>query len=293
MSIWTNRNWTPMLLQEIPKPFNSKDYLYELKFDGIRAVIFVNKREIKIQSRNQQDLTNLFPELQEIKKQVTKNVIFDGEIIALRNGLPSFRNIQKRLHLKNSTKILNASRDNPVVFMAFDILYENKELINNNLITRKQYLQKYADSDCFIKTKAQENNGCELFRKVKKLGLEGIVAKNKNSTYHIDKRTDDFIKIKNIKRDEFVIGGYELKKNEQISLALGEMHNKKLVFVGKVTIRKINKIYSKILQANPSENYFTDFNDNITYIKPTLTCHVEYLERTINNHLRHPIYKDI
>lgn len=292
INIWKDRTWKPMLLKEIDKPFDSEDYIFELKFDGIRALIFVNNNEIKIQSRNKKDLTHLFPELQDLKKIVNKNVIFDGEIVAFNNEKVSFSKLQERLHLKNTNKILNESINNPVTFIAFDILYENKDLTTLPLLKRKDYLNKYKDNDYFIKTKIINKNGINLFKSVKKMKLEGIVAKLKTGKYYINKRTDDFIKIKNIQRDEFIIGGYEEKKNNILSLSIGEYIDNKFHFVGKVSIGKKTSIYNKIKNLKKSKNYFYDFNEDINYVKPTITCHVEYLERTKNNHLRHPIYKD-
>lgn len=293
MDIFKNRDFTPMLLKEIDKPFNSKKYLFELKFDGIRSLIFVNNKNIKIQSRNQKDLTNIFPELKKIKNMVNKNVIFDGEIVSLNNGKPSFSNLQKRIHIKDKKKIFDLSNNEPVLFVAFDIIYENKDLTDKKLIERKKFLNKYKNSEVFFKIKTIDTYGEKLFNSVKKLGLEGIVAKLKDGLYHINKRTEDFIKIKNIKRDEFLIGGFEIKKNGILSLSIGEYINKNFCFVGKVSISKKASLYNKIKSQKKSQNYFTNFDEDIIYIKPILSCFVSYLERTKNNHLRHPIYNEI
>lgn len=293
MNIWIDRDWGPMLLKEVDKPFNSDDYVFELKFDGIRAIIFANNNEIKIQSRNKQDITHLFPELKDITKLVDKNVIFDGEIVAFDNNTYSFSKIQERLHIKSKDKIANAVINNPVTFIAFDILYEDKDLTNYPLLERKNFLKNYKDNEYFVKTKMINKLGIELFKSVKKMNLEGIVAKLKNGKYYINKRTDEFIKIKNLKRDEFIIGGYEKKKNNIISLALGEYIDNKFHFVGKASISKKYSVYNKIKSIKKSKNYFCNFNEDINYIKPTISCHVEYLQRTKNNHLRHPIIKDI
>lgn len=292
MDIWNNRSWKPMLLKEIDEPFNSKDYIYELKFDGIRAIIFVNKNQIKIQSRNNVDMTHLFPELDCIRKCVKNKVIFDGEIVAFDNDKDSFSKLQERVHLKNNNKILDASKNNPVTFIVFDILYEDKNLTSLSLIERKKYLKKYKNNDYFVKTKIF-NDGKKLFKSVKKLELEGIVAKLKDGKYLINKRSGNFIKIKNIKRDEFIIGGYEFKKNDILSLAIGEYINNKFCFAGMVFMNKKHSLYDKVRKMKKSKNYFSDFDENINFIKPTLSCHVEYLQRTKNNHLRHPILKDI
>lgn len=292
MSIWNDRNFKPMLLKQIDKPFNDKDYIYEIKFDGHRALIFVNNKSILIQSRNGKDITYLYPELHSIKSLVNKNVIFDGEIICEEDGIPSFKNLQKRSHLKNKNQINKEVINNPVKFIVFDILYENKDITNLNLLKRKEILNKYEDNDYFIKSKYIKEKGIELFKKIKKFNLEGIVCKNINGKYHINKRTYDFIKVKNINRDEFYIGGYINNKNNTVSLLLGEYDNNKFMYVGKVIMSKNRKLYDKLKNRRKSKNYFIDYDKDAIYIKPELKCFVEYQERTKSNHLRHSVFKD-
>lgn len=288
MNLWKNRNFTPMLLKEIDKPFNSKKYYYELKYDGYRALIFVNKNEIYIQSRNKNDITFLYPELSNIKKIVNKNVIFDGEIVIFENNKPSFNKISKRSKLKNKNIIKKESINNPVIFIAFDILYENKNLTNLPLIERKKILEKYQDTDFFIKSKVYLNNGIKLYNFVKKNNLEGIVIKDINGLYHINNRTSDFIKVKNIKSDNFFIAGYINNNKYTSSLVLCEKYNNDYIYVGKVLISKKNNIYEKILNIKKCKNYLKIENNDITFIKPILSCKINYLERTKNGHLRHP-----
>ncbi len=293
MSIWSDRKYYPMLLKEIDKPFNSKDYLFEIKYDGIRVLLFVTPNKVTIQTRNKIDITNIYPELQSIKNLVKENTIFDGEIVYFNNGLPSFAHLQERNHLKNPTKIKTASLNNPIVFICFDIIYKSKDLTNIPLIKRKKLLTNYQDTNEFIKTSYILNNGIKLFKEVKKLGIEGIVAKKINSTYQINKRSNNWIKIKNLKQDTFYIGGFKPSpKTPSLSLYLGEYINNKLSFVGKVSLSNKHNLYPILLKEKPlTKSPFTNYNDSFTYIKPHYKCRITYLERTKNNHLRQPIYK--
>lgn len=292
MNIWTNRTWKPMLLKEIEKPFNSKDYIFEMKYDGIRALCFVSPKEITLLSRNGINMTMTYPEFIPIKNMVTKKVIFDGEIISLQNGKPSFSKLQQRNRLKNKKMIEKESKEDPVIFVVFDILYEDKDLTNLPLTARKKILNKYQDNDIFIKTKAIDSDGIPFFEEIKKRKLEGIVAKLKTGTYHINKRTGDFIKIKNIKRDEFYIGGYQFNE-EKISLFLGEYIKDELCYVGKVSITKNNPAWPIIQKEKTSKNKFTDLKEDINYISPKLMCYIDYTEKTKNHHLRHPSFKGL
>lgn len=260
MNIWKDRAWGPMLLKKVPEPFDSDKHIFEIKFDGIRAIIFASPKRVVIQSRNKKDITHLFPEMQEIKTIVKTNVIFDGEIVVLESGVSSFAKVQERMHVKSSSKISMEIKNNPSCFMTFDILYEGaKDLRNIPLIKRKEYLDKYPDTDYFIKTKYFHKKGIKLFKEVQKLGLEGIVAKDMQGKYYINKRTNDFIKIKNIQRDEFVIGGYILKKNSILSVALGEQINGKLHYCGQVSIGSKKKIHKDILKEKKAQNPFCRF----------------------------------
>lgn len=290
MRIWEDRPLKPMLLEEIEKPFNNKNYIFEIKFDGIRAIIYANKKEVKIYSRNNKDITHLYPELQRIKNIVTKNTIFDGEIVLFENNKPSFSKLLERNNVKSKEKIKSYQQNYPVIFMCFDILYENKDLTNLTLLERKKVLEKYKDIDEFNKTTYIQNEGIKLFRKLKKLNLEGIVAKKKDSLYEIGVRTSNWLKIKNIHEDNFVVIGYKINKNN-LSLYLGEYKNEKLTFVGKVSLAKKYKFSKKLmgLKAIINTNKFDDIDKNVIYIKPDYIIRVKYLERGKNNHLRHPV----
>lgn len=295
MNLFENRNWEPMLLSEIKNPFDSSDYLFEIKFDGMRAIIFANPKEVNVYNRHHQEISNLYPELQKIKELVKTNTIFDGEIVSFVDNKPSFKKLQERSHLKNPQKIKLHSVQNPIMFVCFDILYEKKDITTLPLIDRKKILDKIPDNDVFIKTTFLETKGKKLFQAIKQLELEGIVAKEKNSPYQINTRTNTWIKIKNLKKESFVIGGFVEKENNPIvSLILGEKVNRKLYYRGRVTMGKKRKLYQNLQnQKISTKSSFEDYNEpNVTYIKPELSCVVEYLERTKNNQLRQPVFKE-
>ena len=286
MNIWNNRKWKPMLLKEINKPFNDKNYLYEIKFDGIRTIMYVSNNEFSIISRNGINMPNTFPELKSIQKMFKNKTIIDGEIILMDNGKPSFSSLMTRYRLKNKNRIKEESINNKVTFIAFDILYDNKDLTDLKLIDRKKLLNKYKDTDVFVKSKIYDD-GIKLFNNIKKLGLEGIIAKLKNSKYEINTRSFNWIKIKNNKEEFFYIGGYNIKKNG-ISLLLCD---NKYNYVGNVSLTKNLDLYNKVINCkiinkSPFINYE---NNNSIYIKPNITCKVKYLEITKNNHLRQPV----
>lgn len=289
--LWKYRDFTPMLLGEVFECFDSEDYIFEVKFDGIRALIFVSSDHIKIMSRNKIDITHLYPELQGIKNMVKRNTIFDGEIIAMKDDVPSFSKLQERMHLKSNSKINAQAVNNPVLFVCFDILYDNKNVINLPIEKRKKLLNKYNDNEYFFISKYMKSKGIKMFENIKKLNLEGMVAKRLGSSYEINTRSNSWLKIKNYQEKAFLIGGYvDIKGGYSISLILGEYREKKFYYVGKVTLGKKNHLYKdiikeKVLKKSPFQDY--DKKD-INYLKPKITCKVKFMERTNNNHLRQP-----
>lgn len=279
-----NYQLKPMLLEEVNEPFNDKNFLYEIKFDGIRALIYVSKNSFKILSRNGTNLTNKYPELNKIQKLVGNHeIIFDGEIIATEGALPSFSLLQKRNRVKRvSSDIMN---DIPVYFIVFDILYDNVDLTNLSLDKRKKILGQYPDNSVFIKSRIY-SDGLSLFKMVKKIGLEGIVAKKRKSIYLFGKRTSDWVKVKNIHVDNFIVHGY-LEKTNTYSLLLGEYKNNKLKYVGKVSVNKRHEVMNTFKKMKKINNQFVNFDEKATYIIPVKTVRIHYLERTKSDMLRH------
>lgn len=288
MSLW-NKDIKPMLLGEVREVFDSKEYLYEVKYDGIRVLVFVSKDKVVIRSRYGIDITGLFPEMMVLCKMVKRNVIFDGEIIMLDNNKVSFSKLQKRIHLKNKKTIEFLSKTNPVIFICFDVIYEGKDLINLSLLERKDVLSNYKDNDVFIKSTYVIGDGTKLFNAIKKLDMEGIVAKKINSKYLVNERSDNWLKIKNYKSGDFIILGYINKEESHvISLVLGEYLNKKIVYVGKVILGKKRNLADKILKMKKSKAVVKIKDKDVIYIKPEIKCLIKYLERTENGLLRQP-----
>lgn len=293
MDLFDNKNVKPMLLSEEEKPFDDKNYLFEMKFDGTRALIYVSPDEIIIKNKRGFVLNNTFPELLDIKDNIKQKCIFDGEIVVMDDGLPSFSKLQERALLKNPTRIKYFQENFPATFVCFDILYENKNLINFTLEKRKKILSKYKDTETFVKSKVVETFGTKLYNIIKSKGIEGIVAKKKDSKYLIGKRSKEWIKIKNWKDDEFLIGAY--KEEEFVaSLALCTKENNKLKYISKVTVGKKSNDFKLIKKSPKTKNTIIGFEDNeYTYITPKYKCTVMFMEKTKNGHLRQPIFKGI
>lgn len=277
----------PMLLSEISKPFDDEDYIFELKFDGYRAIIHSGNNIFKIYSRNGRDLLKIYPELKNVKKILKKDVIIDGEIVTFENGHPSFSKLQNRSHLKSADEIKRASLESPVCFIAFDCLFSNGDLTDKPLMERKKELEKIPDSDEFIKSTYISRNGKKLFQKVKKLDLEGIIAKKKESKYSPNYRSKEWIKIKNLKKGSFLVLGF-IQNKVNASLLLGDPKKKDPIPIGKVSI-PLGHPFFKIVRSLPKDPN-KNIEKNITWVASLLKCRIEYLERTPNGSLRQPVF---
>ena len=281
-----NYNITPMLLSESNKVPISNNYIYELKYDGIRALIYINSKNIKIYTRNKIDVTYLFPELKKLKNLTNSNTILDGEIICTKDGKPNFSKLLSRIRLKNKEKINSQSIWNRVTFICFDILmYNNLDLKDYTLLERKNILNNFKDNNIFFKSKIFYD-GKKLFKTIKKFKLEVIVCTDINSKYIPNTRTNNWIKVKNYKTENFYIGGYKINTSNTISIYLGELSNNRLNYIGKVFVSKKNKLYKKLQNSKKTANNFTNLEENIIFIKPDIKVKIRYIERTENNRLR-------
>lgn len=295
MDLFEEKNIKPMLLYET-KPFNDKNYIYELKFDGARCLAYLDKDKTILRNKRNKDVTYLYPELKNMYKQTTKRCILDGELVVFKNKVPNFFLLQKRALLNDKFKIKLESKKNKVEFVAYDILYyDDKQITDLPLLERKKYLNKVKEGNNLSISKYIEENGIEFFNLVKKHNLEGIVAKKKNSLYFIDKRSRNWLKIKSMIEEELIICGYTLNDDNNIKdIILGYFENNILKHRGNISIGISNDDKKIILNIKKVNNpYFKIKKDNIIWIKLELVCKVEYMMLTKTNNMRQAKYKGI
>ena len=242
----------------------------------------------------------VFPELLELHKQVKRPCILDGEYIVLKSGKPDFSEIQRRSLMTNPFRIDLAVKNSPVSFTAFDILYlDGGQITALPLMERKKLLAgQVSESERFAVSRIVESHGIEFYQLAEKNGLEGIVAKRRGSRYYFDKRTKDWIKIKNLLDDDFVICGYILKSNHMTNIVLAQYRGGKLVYKGHVTLgvsgREFKRVQSQKHLSEPSLSYPPGHgNERAQWIEPSLVCTVKFMERTANGGMRQPVFKGI
>lgn len=197
-----------MLIGKESPPFDSGDYLYELKFDGVRSIAYLDPATDTVDLRNKRGLAQLphVPELGEIYRAARTRCILDGELFILENGKPSFERIESRVMTTNRLKLDMAASQHPASYVAFDILFrDDRELVDLPLQDRKEILRaSIVESPHIAISRVFEYSGVELFHLAAEQNLEGIVAKLKTGRYHYGKHTKQWIKSKVYVDEDFL-----------------------------------------------------------------------------------------
>lgn len=284
----------PMLATLVDEPFSSDDWLFEIKWDGYRAVAFVDKGKVRLVSRNQNEFTPEFPELQEIASRLkAKQAVLDGEIVALdEQGRPSFSMMQQRSGLATGEKRRARDRSVPIVYYAFDLLYaDGYDVMRVALEKRKEALKTLLNISELVRYSDHVlGQGEELYRAAREQNLEGIVAKKRNSFY-IPKRSREWLKMKVTMQQECVIGGYTDPRGSREhfgSVVLGLYDDKdRLIPVGQAgsgfTQQTHEAMWKKLKPLETSESPFAfkpESPRKVHYIQPKLVAEIKFTEWT-------------
>ena len=282
----------PMLALSVEKPFDSADWLFEIKWDGYRAVAFIEDGKVHLVSRNQNDLTAQFSELQALPKYVkAKTAILDGEIVALdESGRSSFSLIQQRTGIRKGGRRVAGRSDLRTLYYAFDLIYlDGFDLHRVTLEERKRALAGIISTSETLRYSDHFDNGLDLFEAAKQQGLEGILAKTRSSAYE-ERRSREWLKIKITQTVDCVIGGYtdpEGAREYFGSLVLG-LYDKKgrLIHVGQAGTGFDHKALKQIWQIlNRLETRNSPFHGdvdakNVHWIRPERVAEIKFSEWT-------------
>ena len=302
MNEFADKRVKPMLIGADAEAFDDPAYLYELKWDGERCVAYLDPAAGTTELINKRDLKMLpkVPELAALHKQVKKRCILDGELMVLKDGKPSFFEIQRRSLMSNKFRIVLAAKQYPASFVAFDILYlQEDSLMHLPLTERKAKLEKTVrENERLAVSRFVEGKGVEFYKLAEAKELEGIVAKRMDSRYVPGKRTKDWVKIKNLQDDDFVVCGYIYKEQNVTSLVLGQYDGGALVYEGHVTTGVNGRPFEEILRQPrlkipPMDAPAGHGNEEAVWIEPKLVCTVNYMEKTPSGGLRQPVFKGL
>ncbi|MEO6694098.1 MAG: DNA ligase D, partial [Ignavibacteria bacterium] len=296
---------SPMLATLVSKPFDETGWLYEVKWDGYRALALCNKDKVELRSRNNKSFNEKFYPVHKAVQQWNINAVIDGEVVVLdKSGKSNFGSLQN----------WRSEADGEIYFYIFDLLWLNgKNYMHLPLTDRRELLNEIVPKDGIIRLSENYSaSGIEFFEAAKKLGLEGIIAKKAESLYTPGARTDQWLKIKANKKQEVIIGGYTKNENtskEFSSLLVGVYDKGKIIYTGKIGTGFNDKQQKEMLAAfkpyiikDPPFTEIPDINKpsrfrpnppnaKAVWLKPELVCEVSFTEMTTDGVMRHPSFE--
>jgi bifunctional non-homologous end joining protein LigD len=304
---------TPMLATLVRDPFDDDSYLFEFKWDGVRALAICTD-ETKVLSRNLRDITATYPELSNLHDRlVCLDAILDGEIVTFEAGRPSFEKLQSRINIVNARDVERAMKSIPVAYVAFDLLYlDGRDVTQLPVEDRKELLEKIVVPSQRIQVSpAILEEGVTLAHTARERGLEGIVAKKLGSPYTPGKRVKHWLKIKVTHEADVVVGGWTKGEGGRSasfgSLLVGAFDDEGLRFLGAVGTGYSDKMLAELMAElrgletdecpfieDPRTLPASHFGKQIraaNWVRPELVAVVEFRELTSASRLRAPSFK--
>jgi bifunctional non-homologous end joining protein LigD len=282
-----------MLAKDADAPFSNENWLFEIKWDGYRAIAEVDSSDVKLYSRNGNSFVSNYPVVVEALSQKNIQAVMDGEIVVINeDGKPDFQKLQH----------YDGNRHLPLLYYVFDLLELNgKKLHDLPLTDRKYLLQGLLEENPVVKYSDHiEESGEDFYEVIKDRDLEGIMAKRKDSKYFPGKRSPDWLKIKLRKSDEAIIGGFTAPRGGRKhfgALVLGTYINGKLTYIGHTgsgfDTTLLKEIYATLQPLIIDSSPFVEkvkTNMPVTWVQPKYVCEVQFSEWTSDGKLRHPIF---
>jgi bifunctional non-homologous end joining protein LigD len=293
------------LTQALPR--KDDEWGYEIKWDGIRALAFIEGGRIRLVNRNGRDTTSQYPELRELGKEVgPQQLILDGEIVAFdEQGRPSFQRLQNRMHLASDSAIRRRMQDIPVAYMIFDLLFlDGHSTMPLPYADRRKLLNELGLEGPFWRTPAYHAGDGKSFQAAsRETGLEGVIAKRLDSSYEPGRRNSSWLKIKNVQRQDMVIGGWMPGEGGRAkslgSLVVGYYDGDDLKYAGNVgsgfkedDLMRLGRLLEP-LKRSTSPFSGRQPKKGAIFVEPQLVAEVEFLDWTQTATLRAPVFKGL
>jgi DNA ligase D-like protein (predicted ligase) len=286
------------------EPFDSPDYIFEVKWDGVRAIGVIEDGAARLHGRNLRDLTPLYPELSSLPRALdSQHAVVDGEIAAWgTESLPDFALLRPRL-LQPDAPVPPRQRS-PIIYQVFDLLaLDGRWLLDLPLYERRNLLHERLQPMRTIQVADfVRDEGIAFSEAVRSHGLGGIIAKHKASPYLPGERSSYWLELRAFQADDFVIGGYSfgggLRNDPIASLFLGAYRNGKLDFIGEVSVgcsdREARQLLSLLQPLHTEACRFREPpqlpNRFYYWCRPELACHVRYSQWASDGRLRFPVF---
>ena len=289
----------------VPSPDSA--WGFEFKWDGIRALAYVEGGTVRLMSRSGENITPRYPEIHAMGRGIgSREVILDGEIVALdEKGRPSFEEIQQHMGLTSESEVRRKMKVVPVTYMVFDLLWKDgHSLLTEQYVERRHSLaQLKLSGDSWQTPPFEEGGGQAMLEASAKAGLEGVMAKKLDSHYEPGRRSGVWVKVKNHNRQELVIGGWlegeGKRRGYPGALLVGYYDKGKLVYAGKVGTGFTDTMLEKLAALmKPVAQVKSPFDVGSPpraahYVKPKLVAEFEFVEWTRSGNLRAPAFKGL
>jgi bifunctional non-homologous end joining protein LigD len=298
----------PMLARTGPLPAEDGRWAYEIKWDGVRAIGYAEGGRLRLASRNGRDITPRYPELRELGREMgSREAVLDGEVVAFGpDGRPSFQRLQGRMHLASESVVRRLARTEPVVYVIFDLLFlDGRSLLAQTYGERRERLLELDLNGPTWQTPAHHlGDGAALLEATRAQGLEGIIAKRLDCPYTPGRRSPGWVKVKNYRRTDVVIGGWlegEGNRSGRLGALVVGFHDEEgvLRYAGRVGTgfdqRELERLGGILGRLAHEETPFAGRQPpkQTRFVRPELVCAVEYSEWTQANTLRQPSYKGL
>jgi bifunctional non-homologous end joining protein LigD len=301
----------PMKATLAKLPRDDENWGFEIKWDGVRAIAYCEPGHLRLESRNLRDITAQYPEVRGILEELgARRAVLDGELVAFEEeGRPSFQRLQTRMHVASEAEVRRRMRDVPVTYVIFDLLFcDGRSLLDVPYEERRSELEELGLDGTSWQTPAyHRGEGARLLAASKERGLEGIVAKRLGSRYLPGRRSRDWLKVKNVRGQEVVIGGWlpgkGRREGEIGALLVGYYDDddggRRLRYAGKVgtgfgaaDLRTLRELLEP-LRRDDSPFEGRQPQKGSIFVEPKLVCEVSFSEWTSAGTLRHPSYKGL
>ena len=298
----------PMLAKPGKLPADERNWSFEVKWDGVRAIAYAKPGRLRLESRNLREITDSYPEVRGILLQLgMREAVFDGEIVAFDDtGRPSFGRLQQRMHVTSPASVRRLAASSPVVYAIFDLLYlDGHSLVDRTYVERRERLESLGlEGSAWRVPAAHPGAGSRLLEATRAQGLEGIIAKHLRSRYEPGKRTGGWVKIKHTMRQELVIGGWlpgEGRRSERIgALLMGYFEEGTVRYAGRVgtgfTEAALGTLAERLAPLRRETNPFRDppkLPREAMFVEPRLVAEIEFTEWTADGVMRAPSFKGL
>ncbi len=296
----------PMLASRGTSVPTGPEWIHEVKWDGMRVLADVRDGALRLWSRNENDVTVSFPELADVGVLAGHDVLLDGEVVAMADGVPRFSALADRMHVSNAARARTLARSNPVTLIVFDVLrLDGQDLTRDPWVVRREALESLEIGSRHWQVPPTYDDGQMLKAATDEQGLEGVVSKKRSSTYQVGRRSKDWLKFPNRQTFSYVVGGWRHETDSDTRLGavlVGQPGPDGPSYRGRVGSGITGKAAQRLLELlEPLEVDASPFCDDVpkvdaagtTWVRPQVVVEVASLGLTDAGRLRQPSYQGV